>query len=257
MDWIYPTMGFMYFHMGTGLHSAFEMNMAEGMSISQHEQNQMIDFAMSYIDDKLVDDMRAGFETKYANHTPDLDAVADGVSECVTNWCRDVHVDSNARPYWMDGEVWPPELEKRAELPGFATDIDAVFPDDDGFIVVDWKTGARPKADGIQLRIYAWALRQLGYGPCRDALFYHARKGVWQPVEVPNTQGEDQYIEQLIAATAMTKGDETLALQPRLGWYCNTVCPHQDRCPAFGGDLTALQTHYRMGEWTNDKVQRD
>lgn len=259
LDWMYLTNGYMWFHMGTGVHSAFEHNMREGLSASHDARAIMVDVAMEYVWDKVTEDQELGIETIFANHTPDMDAVESAVEQCVSNWCRDVHPASDQRPFWLDGEVWPPEIEKKAELPGFATDIDAVFPDDDGFVVVDWKSGDRPKADPIQLRIYAWALRQLGYGPCREAAFYHAKPGEWQFVEVPDTEGEDAYIEHLVQATALIKGDEALALTPRKGWYCERLCPHatNETCPAFGGDLTELQDVYRMGTWTDSKVQRD
>ncbi len=41
--------------------------------------------------------------------------------------------------------------------------IDAVYRDDDGFVVVDWKTNARDVSDPLQLAIYRRAAAQL-YG---------------------------------------------------------------------------------------------
>ena len=57
--------------------------------------------------------------------------------------------------------------------------IDAVYEEDDGFLVVDWKTNREQTADPLQLAIYrvAWAeLRGLPVERVRAA-FYYVRSG--------------------------------------------------------------------------------
>jgi DNA helicase-2/ATP-dependent DNA helicase PcrA len=57
--------------------------------------------------------------------------------------------------------------------------IDAVYEDDDGYLVVDWKTGRDPTADPTQLAIYrlAWAeMRSVPLDRVRAA-FYYVRTG--------------------------------------------------------------------------------
>jgi DNA helicase-2/ATP-dependent DNA helicase PcrA len=70
--------------------------------------------------------------------------------------------------------------------------IDAVYTTDDGFEVVDWKTGHREDADPLQLALYrlAWAeahdlpLDRVG------AAFYHVRSGrVVRPRDLPDRAG--------------------------------------------------------------------
>ncbi len=247
LGYMYPAeaVDAMWFHQGTGVHLGIEYLIESwhiDMSLTERVARAS-EVAGGYI---LAN---SGPETVYAVHTPDLSEALRSTEAMLATFVRQW---PKVRPKWA-ARI---ETEVRAELPGFGTDIDCVVTHEDGgFTVIDWKTGGRATADPIQLRIYAWALRQLGYGECRGAFFWHVRQDKVQPVDIPNTREEDAYIEHLIDATLMVKAEETLALSPRPGWQCDKFCSFQDRCPAFGGDLTELAEHYRMGVWTDRKVQ--
>jgi DNA helicase-2/ATP-dependent DNA helicase PcrA len=72
--------------------------------------------------------------------------------------------------------------------------VDAVFADGDGWIIVDWKTGARPPGEAARLRALqlaayrvAWArLREVSLERVRAAFFYAARgETVWPEMPGP------------------------------------------------------------------------
>ena len=80
--------------------------------------------------------------------------------------------------------------------------IDAVFRrPDGGWTVVDWKTGARPRAEALRVRAVQLAAYRLAYARLRgvpledvDAAFYYAATGetVW-----PDLPGEEELVELL------------------------------------------------------------
>jgi DNA helicase-2/ATP-dependent DNA helicase PcrA len=66
--------------------------------------------------------------------------------------------------------------------------IDAVYAQEDGFLVVDWKTSRRDDADELQLALYRLAWAELAGVPVEQvrAAFYYVRSGrVVEPDELP------------------------------------------------------------------------
>jgi DNA helicase-2/ATP-dependent DNA helicase PcrA len=79
--------------------------------------------------------------------------------------------------------------------------IDAVYETDEGFLVVDWKTGSADSADPLQLAVYrvAWA-ELMGVGPeSVQAAFYFVRSG--QVVHHDDLPGRDA-LERLVSGAA-------------------------------------------------------
>jgi DNA helicase-2/ATP-dependent DNA helicase PcrA len=82
--------------------------------------------------------------------------------------------------------------------------IDAVFPrGDGGFVIVDWKTGARPSGAAMRARVLQLAAYRLAFARLRglpteqvDAAFYYAATGDTAWPEMP----EDDAIAQLLRA---------------------------------------------------------
>ncbi len=67
--------------------------------------------------------------------------------------------------------------------------IDAVFPDGDGWLVVDWKTNRSHDADPLQLAIYreAWAdLQDVPPSRVRAAFYYVRDDALVEPDELPD-----------------------------------------------------------------------
>jgi DNA helicase-2/ATP-dependent DNA helicase PcrA len=67
--------------------------------------------------------------------------------------------------------------------------IDAVYAEDDGFLVVDWKTGRRDDADALQLALYRLAWAELAGVPVDQvrAAFYYVRSGrIVEPDDLPD-----------------------------------------------------------------------
>ncbi|MGH3444713.1 MAG: PD-(D/E)XK nuclease family protein, partial [Nocardioidaceae bacterium] len=76
--------------------------------------------------------------------------------------------------------------------------IDAVYADDDGFLVVDWKTSRTENADPLQLAIYRLAWAELHDVPLERvrACFYYVRSG---HVERPTSLFDRVGLEQLVS----------------------------------------------------------
>ena len=76
--------------------------------------------------------------------------------------------------------------------------IDAVYTDDDGFLLVDWKTGAVASTDPLQLAIYRVAWAELAGVPLEAvrAGFYFV--GAGELVEPPGLPGRAE-LERLVA----------------------------------------------------------
>jgi DNA helicase-2/ATP-dependent DNA helicase PcrA len=67
--------------------------------------------------------------------------------------------------------------------------IDAVFPDGDGWLVVDWKTNRSHDADPIQLAIYreAWAdIQGIAADRVRSAFYYVRDGALVEPPDLPS-----------------------------------------------------------------------
>ena len=80
--------------------------------------------------------------------------------------------------------------------------IDAVYADRDGYLVVDWKTGARQSADPLQLALYRLAWAELNGVPVEQvrAAFYYVRSGeLVEPSGLPG-RGEVEELLNLSAA---------------------------------------------------------
>ncbi|GAA3834968.1 ATP-dependent DNA helicase [Nocardioides panacisoli] len=79
--------------------------------------------------------------------------------------------------------------------------IDAVYAEDDGYLVVDWKTSARQNADPLQLALYRLAWAELQGVPVERvrAAFYYVRSG--ELVEPGDLPGRDQ-VEGLLTLSA-------------------------------------------------------
>ena len=67
--------------------------------------------------------------------------------------------------------------------------IDAVYAEDDGWLVVDWKTNRTPESDQWQLAVYRLAWAELTGVPVEHvrAQFYFVRSGT--TVEPPDLPG--------------------------------------------------------------------
>ena len=103
---------------------------------------------------------------------------------------------------WADRT--PEEIEVSVEtwIDGIAVRgrIDAVFPrGDGGFVIVDWKTGARPSGAAMRARVLQLAAYRLAFARLRgiptdevDAAFYYAATGdtVWPDLPADDAIGE-------------------------------------------------------------------
>jgi len=103
---------------------------------------------------------------------------------------------------WADRS--PEEIEVSVEtwIHGIAVRgrIDAVFPrGDGGFVIVDWKTGARPSGAAMRARVLQLAAYRLAFARLRgvptdqvDAAFYYAATGdtVWPDLPADDAIGE-------------------------------------------------------------------
>jgi DNA helicase II / ATP-dependent DNA helicase PcrA len=77
--------------------------------------------------------------------------------------------------------------------------IDAVYEEDDGFLVVDWKTNREQTADPLQLAIYRVAWAELHGVPAERvrAGFYYVRSG---ELVVPGSLPDRAALERLVTA---------------------------------------------------------
>lgn len=81
--------------------------------------------------------------------------------------------------------------------------MDAVFVDDNGWTVVDWKTGTKPapaqmKSAMLQLAVYREAWRRIA-GDGRDvrAVFFYVRTGEdYEPSDLPGSNQLEQLLRQ-------------------------------------------------------------
>lgn len=133
-------------------------------------------------------------------------------------------------------------LGSRLLLRGFVDRVD-IAPD--GAVrIVDYKTGRAPRAGFeqrafFQLRFYAlvwW--RQHGVVPTELRLVYLGSGEIltWRP-DAEDLEATRRRIEAIWAAIALAR--ETGDWQPSPGPRCSW-CPHQVRCPAYGGTPPAL-----------------
>lgn len=109
-----------------------------------------------------------------ADHDADLEVLKERflASEWASRTPEEIEVSVET---WIDG------ISVRGR-------IDAVFRRDDGFVIVDWKTGARPFGAAMQARVLQLAAYRLAFARLRgvatdevDAAFYYAGTGetVW------------------------------------------------------------------------------
>ena len=85
--------------------------------------------------------------------------------------------------------------------------MDAVFEDADGWTVVDWKTGEKPKRDAmqsaqLQLAVYREAWRRIsGDGRAVHAVFFYVRTGeTYAPAELPGATEMEQLLHNVAHA---------------------------------------------------------
>jgi putative RecB family exonuclease len=114
--------------------------------------------------------------------------------------------------------------------------IDRVDEEEDGLVIVDFKTGKRkpsPKLLGedLQLTIYAWAARELFGQRVKRVVYYHLRDQTPLPVE----RSDDA----LAALTDMTLPHVAMGIvqghfDPHPSFYCRW-CPHRELCTQEGG----------------------
>ena len=81
--------------------------------------------------------------------------------------------------------------------------IDAVYADDDGWEVVDWKTGARQHADPLQLAIYrvAWArIKGVPLSDVQASFFYVARSERVPQNDLPDEAGIEEMLRSRLLA---------------------------------------------------------
>lgn len=92
------------------------------------------------------------------------------------------------------------EVELQTSLPGHLVkaQIDAVFPDGDGFWVVDWKTNENENADPLQLAIYrlAWAEHKgIPVAAVRAGFFYAATGKYADYSDLPDRAGIEKQLD--------------------------------------------------------------
>ena len=117
--------------------------------------------------------------------------------------------------------------------------LDRLDEDDDGLVVVDYKTGKAPPERFalpafFALKIYALLVRaHLGRTPTRLRLVYLGDATVY---EIPVADAQLDAMERQLDAlwTAIERALERDEFPPRPGPLC-AWCPFQERCPAFGG----------------------
>lgn len=245
-----------WFILGTAAHTAYEFGCHP-----DNENIELDDLLNVAFTEKMMLVAEAGgldnvIESAAKNPKRSKATLDQDLEFVVTQWFNQVHPNGNERTRWFEQElVWPPrEVEHRIELTPrtksqrLFTTIDAIFDRVDPkfgseVIIVDWKTGSKPKSDDEQLQVYHYGGRKEGwvsdeYQANVVGFFWHATgKDQW----VYDYPG-DEIIDEWIDRTYMRKQraiERAPAFTP--DWWCN-YCIAKDKCPLKGdGDLQEIR----------------
>ena len=112
--------------------------------------------------------------------------------------------------------------------------VDRIDKYPDGYQLVDYKTGAPPKApgggEGLPLKLYAAGLLEPHNRLARGGSLHYVLDGEARPVDTEAPEVDAAREEAAVAADGMAGGD----FDPTPGWHCRScdfalLCPEQDR----------------------------
>jgi hypothetical protein len=232
-----------FYVLGDTVHRAIERIVRDDLNLEAASAwgKGFIDASLERLRPIQLETTRRGFDT-----------IEEDFFRMLARWWQDVHPRSEKRMEEYQDLVWPPRVEVRiqADVPGLLYpvwgSIDALFQnlDNPGQTLVDWKTGADPRADQFQFEFYLLAG---GFDlENTEAWFHHIdckdRKGKTklqfiQPFDMEDTIERIAEVEQL-------KEERDLA-QANTGWWC-PWCPVAMFCPTdeserYGGNARKLE----------------
>lgn len=184
-----------------------------------------------------------------------FDTIHDDYQRMMANWYDKVHPDSDKRHPIYDDYQWPPQVElqfhRTARSAGTAYpvwgSVDTLFErkGDDGYLIVDWKSGTQRQRSDFQLNFYKFGMNL----PEAVAAFHHLDRvqdrAIIQLAE--DYPGDDQ-IRQAILLTERRKEAVAAGYMPRFqpSPLCN-YCPVQHLCP--------VEADYRIREQRRDELE--
>ena len=126
--------------------------------------------------------------------------------------------------------------------------IDAVYAEDDGFLVVDWKTSRRDDADALQLALYRLAWAELAGVPVDQvrAAFYYVRSGrVVEPDDLPGRAELEAMLTPVVSAavsamstmSAKVRSRSSAVVSSPVTTWSETVQIASDRRPYFAASV--------------------
>lgn len=228
---------------GTAIHSAIEH-----VALDDLDLDQAIDHAHDLAWEDVKRYKKAGYEIRYANGRG-MDTIDENIEDMLKRWWAEVHPDSSERHFSYLPYKWPFTPEVEISYPGFHTAIDAVFyaKKGPGVALVDWKTGTSKAASTSQMWTYIWAFEEwYPYAEVVDSWFHHlGHDEQIQPVE--DFPGHE-YVAHLVEYSEIVESNLTLRTLARPHWVCTRadLCPHKERCPAFGGDLRQIREDAKL-----------
>jgi hypothetical protein len=236
-----------WFGLGTGFHTVVEEVVEDDLDLDQALWSGQLEIEL-WLE---ATEKRGRFESPSNKAKRTLESMPEDMDRMIRKWFRDVHPDSDKRLGLYDDYDWPPKVEHIIDTQlegtsGLRTTVDAIFtggPRGRKTAIVDWKTGANPKAADVQIQVYAWGLKQEGLmSPTQNrslGWFHHVDHGKLQ--KVSSYWGE--MIPELIRKTEREKREiqATGKVLATPDWFCG-YCPVKALCPLKGkGEWQPIQ----------------
>ena len=117
------------------------------------------------------------------------------------------------------------------------TTIDAVFRDEASNVyIVDWKTGTSKSGQDMQLHVYEYGMKRMGYPYIEDAWFHYTH--LKDPIDYTKSgyPGDEFMARYIDEADRRRKEGPYL---PNPSWFSCAYCQHKEACPLYADDAEA------------------
>ena len=211
------------FDLGTAFHTIPEEVLTQSMDI-----DSAIDHSIAVLDELLA--AHTGDNPISGKRSLNPTILARNLDRMGRQWHQDIVVEAPFKGYDV-------AVEMTIVVPNIMrTQLDALYsnPDADDFVLVDWKSGTRSKADDMQLHIYEYGLRKNGTLPEEyqlESYFYFPWNADWQKAK---PYPGDAVVAEWLATTAHRKAkiiDYGPACIP--DWQCDYCAVQYSLCPVF------------------------